>query len=207
KSTTARILQTLLQRWPDHPRVDLVTTDGFLLQNRELDARGLMARKGFPESYDVKRLLQFLSHVKSGAPEARAPRYSHVVYDIVPGEEVVVRQPDILLVEGLNVLQTPPRTSPHQVYVSDFFDFSIYVDAAERDIERWFLERFRTLRATVFVDERSYFHRYATLSEEDAAAFAAQVWRDINGRNLAENILPTRDRATLILEKGPDHAV
>jgi type I pantothenate kinase len=209
KSTTARLLELMLARWPDHPRVDLVTTDGFLFSTAELQARGLMGRKGFPESYDTRRLLAFLADVKSGCPVVRAPVYSHLRYDIVPGEYQVVSQPDILIVEGLNVLQGPDQRSleQHRPVVSDFFDFSIYVDAHEPDIERWYIERFLAFRKTVFVDERSYFHRYAGLSEEEALATARGIWASINAVNLRENILPTRERAHLILEKGPDHSV
>jgi type I pantothenate kinase len=204
KSTFARILQALLSRWPDHPKVDLVTTDGFLYPNAVLDARGIMNRKGFPESYDTRRLLTFLREVKSGENDARAPVYSHVVYDIVPDEELVVRRPDILILEGLNVLQI---TMDAREFVSDYFDFSIFIEAAEPDIERWYIERFLKLRETVFMDPRSYFRHYADLSEEEAAATAHAIWRDINGKNLAENIQPTRDRASLIMCKAADHAV
>ena len=209
KSTTARLLELMLARWTDHPRVDLVTTDGFLLPTGELTARGLMGRKGFPESYDTRRLLEFLADVKSGCPVVKAPVYSHLRYDIVPGEHQVVRQPDILIVEGLNVLQGPDQRSlqQHRPVVSDFFDFSIYVDADEADIERWYIERFLAFRKTVFVDERSYFHRYAGLTEEEALHAARGIWASINAVNLRENILPTRERAHLILEKGPDHSV
>jgi type I pantothenate kinase len=202
KSTTSRILQALLARWPDHPAVDLVTTDGFLLPNAVLLERGLMHRKGFPESYDRGRLVRFLADVKSGAPEVEAPVYSHQRYDIVEGATQRVRQPDIVIVEGLNVLQAGSG-----VFVSDFFDFSIYVDANEADIELWYVERFLTLRETVFTNPSSYFHRYAQLSEEEARESARELWREINLVNLRENILPTRERAHLILEKGRDHAV
>lgn len=208
KSTTARILQAILSRWPDHPAVDLVTTDGFLFPNRVLEERGLMDRKGFPESYDVRRLLQFLAAVKSGEPTVEAPLYSHVFYDIVPDQFQVVHRPDIVIVEGLNVLQAPgfpARDAP--VMVSDFFDFSIYVDAAEDDIEQWYVERFLTLCDTVFRDEDSYFHRFAALSRDDAVLTAQGIWRQINGANLKENILPTRDRARLVLAKRADHTV
>ncbi len=206
KSTTARILQALLARWPHHPRVDLVTTDGFLHPNRVLEARDLMQRKGFPESYDRRCLVQFLADVKSGRMEITAPIYSHLAYDILPDRVQVIRHPDILIVEGLNVLQTRDG-GPGRVFVSDFFDSSIYVDASEHDIERWYVERFLTLRATVFQDSASYFHRYAGLSDEGARELAQKIWRDINGANLRANILPTRERARLILEKGPDHSV
>jgi len=201
KSTTARILQALLLRWPDHRRVDLVTTDGFLHPNRILEERGLMGRKGFPESYDIRRLIRFLADVKSGAPEVTAPVYSHLTYDIVLGEAQVVRKPDVVILEGLNVLQTGPTT----VFVSDFFDFSIYVDADETHIRRWYVERFLTLQQTAFRDPASYFHKYAGLSRDEAVDVAERIWRDINAVNLHENILPTRERARLILEKKADH--
>jgi type I pantothenate kinase len=208
KSTTARLLQALLAQWPNHPKVDLITTDGFLYPNRVLEARGLLNRKGFPESYDQRALLRFMADLKAGQPEVQAPVYSHVIYDIVPDEKLVVRHPDIVIVEGLNVLQTgdghPDRL---RTFVSDFFDFGIYVDAAEPDVEQWFLARFLTLRDTVFKDPSSYFHKFAALTEAEAIAMATNVWREINGRNLRENILPTRERATLILKKGPDHRV
>lgn len=204
KSTFARILQALLAHWPDHPKVDLVTTDGFLYPNRVLAERGIMNRKGFPESYDTKRLLQFLRQLKSGAPEACAPVYSHVVYDIVEGEEIAVHQPDILIIEGLNVLQVNPE-SPE--FVSDHFDFSIYLDADEVDIRSWYVERFLTLRETVFQDPHSFFRHYAHLTEDEAVETAISIWTEINGRNLVENIAPTRERASLVVRKGPDHRV
>ncbi len=209
KSTTARILQALLARWPDHPQVDLVTTDGFLFPNRVLEERAIMDRKGFPESYDLRRLVRFLADVKSGRAEVSAPVYSHLTYDIVPGEEQVVRQPDIVILEGLTVLQTGDGRTAHppQLFVSDFFDFSIYVDAVESDIEQWYLDRFLTLRESAFADERSFFHHFAALSEDEATRVAREIWRTINGLNLHENILPTRERAQLILEKAPDHSV
>jgi len=209
KSTTARVLRALLARWPAHPRVDLVTTDGFLYPNRILEERGLLARKGFPESYDLRRLLRFVADLKAGVAEVSAPVYSHLVYDILPGEAQLVRQPDILILEGLNVLQGGERRPEDEarLFVSDYFDFSIYVDASEGFIKQWFLERFRRLRETAFRDPQSYFRKYAALSEPDAAAFAGRVWEDINGANLRENILPTRERAHLILEKGADHQV
>lgn len=205
KSTTSRILQALLARWPSHPQVDLITTDGFLWSRRELDARGLTDRKGFPESYDVRRLVQFMADLKAGATEVCAPVYSHLAYDIVEGETHRIRQPDIVIVEGLNVLQTGTGRAP--MFVSDFFDFSIYVDAHEADIEQWYVERFLTLHDTVFRDPSSYFHRYATLSRDEAIEVARGVWQTINLVNLRENVLPTRERANLILEKGRDHAV
>jgi type I pantothenate kinase len=207
KSTTARLLQALLSRWPNHPRVELVTTDGFLHPNAELERRGILDRKGFPESYDAAALLRFVAAVKSGEREVTAPVYSHLHYDVLPDERVVVRQPDILIVEGLNVLQTGSDPEDRAVFVSDYFDFAIYVDADERDVRRWYVERFRTLRSTAFSDPRSYFHRYAELDDAAADATAERVWDAINGPNLAENILPTRSRADLILRKGSDHRV
>lgn len=209
KSTTARVLKALLARWPDHPRVDLVTTDGFLFPNAELERRGIMNRKGFPESFDSARLLNFLAEVKSGRELVEAPVYSHFFYDILPNQRVAVAQPDILIVEGLNVLQ-PARLSrggEPTPFVSDFFDFSIYLDADPATIETWYLERFMRLRATAFRDPGAYFHRYANLSEEEAHARALHIWQSINLRNLEENILPTRQRARLILRKGDDHRV
>jgi type I pantothenate kinase len=209
KSTTARLLRALLAQWPDHPRVDLVTTDGFLLPNLTLQARGLMRRKGFPESYDLRALVNFVSDVKSGIAEVRAPVYSHTRYDIGAGAWQVVKQPDILILEGLNVLQSEsPRPSAAQrVFVSDFFDFSIYVDADERDIEHWYVERFMTLRETVFREPDSYFSHYAGLTPDEAREVARGIWGSINRVNLRENILPTRERALLILDKGSTHAV
>ena len=208
KSTASRILQALLSHWPNHPKVALVTTDGFLLPQRDLEAKGLTQRKGFPESYDVRRLLRFLADVKSGLPEVEAPVYSHLAYDIVPGEYQAVRQPDIVIVEGLNVLQTRTRRGKSPaMFVSDFFDFTIYVDANESDIEHWYVERFLKLRATVFQDPSSYFHRYAALTAEEAEATARRIWQTINLVNLRENLLPTLERAHLVLEKGRDHAV
>jgi len=209
KSTFARILRALLSRWPAHPRVDLITTDGFLLPNRVLEARGLMSRKGFPESYDVRSLVQFMVDVKAGEGAVRAPVYSHQAYDIVPDESQVVDRPDIVIVEGLNVLQTgesqPGR--PARLFVSDFFDFSIYIDAEEAHIEAWYVARFLMLREAVFRDPRSYFHRYASLDDRQAVETAREIWRTINGVNLHENIKPTRERARLVLEKGRDHAI
>lgn len=204
KSTTARVLRTLLGRWPDHPRVDLVTTDGFLHPNRTLEERGIMNRKGFPESYDRQRLIRFVSDLKSGISPLRVPLYSHLHYDIVPHEHQLVDAPDIVIIEGLNVLQSGTE---HTLFVSDFVDFSIYVDAAEDELERWFVERFRRLRETAFRDPKSFFHSYAAMREEDALARAKDVWKRINLANLHENILPTRDRARLILEKGAGHVV
>jgi type I pantothenate kinase len=207
KSTTARILQALLARWPDHPRGELVTTDGFLHPNAELERRGILHRKGFPESYDTAALVRFVSAVKSGDAEVTAPIYSHLHYDVLPDEHVTVRQPDILIVEGLNVLQTGTDLEGRDVFVSDFFDFSIYVDAAEEDVRRWYLERFRTLRSTAFSDPRSYFHRFAGLDDAEADRTAAAIWAATNGPNLTENILPTRSRADLVLRKSSEHRV
>lgn len=208
KSTAARIIQALLSRWPNHPKVDLITTDGFLFPNRVLEEKGLMGRKGFPESYDVRRLLQFMADLKAGQPEVTAPVYSHQVYDIVSGQTQMVHAPDIVIVEGLNVLQTGDgHKSPPRTFVSDFFDFSIYVDAEEEHVRQWYVDRFHTFRKTVFKDSSSYFHRYSALSDEEATATALQIWLEINGVNLRENILPTRERAHLILEKSRDHKV
>jgi type I pantothenate kinase len=203
KSTFARILRTLLARWPDHPRVDLVTTDGFLLPNRELEQRGLMTRKGFPESYDLRRLIDFMAAIKAAEGAVHAPVYSHQAYDIVPGEFQVVDRPDIVIVEGLTVLQRGDAP----VFVSDYFDFSIYLDASERDVEQWYIDRFFALRETVFRDPRSYFHRFASLNDEEAVSTAREIWTSINGVNLRENIRPTRERARVILEKAADHSV
>lgn len=205
KSSVSRLLRELLRRWEDTPRVELVTTDGFLYPNAELARRGIMHRKGFPEAYDRRALLRFLTAVKSGAPEVRAPFYSHLVYDIVPDADIIVRQPDVLIIEGLNVLQ-PPRPG-RTLAVSDLFDFSIYVDARTEDIERWYESRFLSLQEGAFTNPNSYFRRYAELTREEASAEARRVWRDINLPNLEENIRPTRPRARLILRKGPDHAV
>jgi type I pantothenate kinase len=209
KSTTARILQALLARWPNHPKVDLVTTDGFLFPNAVLEARGLMKRKGFPESYDRRRLVKFVADVKSGADEISAPVYSHLTYDILPSREQVVRKPDIMILEGLNVLQSGMGRAENYmpIFVSDYFDFSIYVDADDEHIRQWYVERFFTLRRTAFRNPASYFHRYAALSDEGAREKALSIWNEINALNLRENILPTRTRAFLILEKGADHSV
>ncbi|MCD4549823.1 type I pantothenate kinase [Schaalia sp. lx-260] len=208
KSTVARLLQLLLQRWPHTPRVDLVTTDGFLLPNKELEARGILTRKGFPESYDRVALIDFLSAVKAGVPRVHAPMYSHIVYDVLPGQYAVIDQPDILIVEGVNVLQ-PPRihTGRQSVAVSDYFDFSIYVDADETHIEHWYIDRFLALRKTAFMQEDSFFRNYAHLSDEESRTTAQMIWRTINLPNLQENILPTRERATMIFTKGADHRV
>jgi type I pantothenate kinase len=205
KSTTARLLALLLARWRECPRVELMTTDGFLLPNAELERRGLMARKGFPESYDRRALLRFVTEVKAGEPQVSAPVYSHLTYDIVPGERAVIHRPDILLLEGLNVLQPAPAGAA--LAVSDFIDFSVYVDAAPDDIRRWYVQRFLRLRETAFRDPESYFRRYAALDEATAVAQAEEVWAEINEPNLVDNIAPTRDRATLVLRKGPEHDV
>jgi type I pantothenate kinase len=209
KSTTGRVLQALLARWPSHPSVELVPTDGFLFANAVLEERGLMTRKGFPESYDLTRLLNFLAEVKSGRDRIEAPVYSHLVYDILPDQSILLDRPDIVIVEGLNVLQPAklPKDGNAIPFVSDFFDFSIYIDAADALIESWYVERFLRLRQTAFRDPASYFHRYATLSEDEAKAIGLSLWRTINLVNLTENILPTRQRADLILRKGEDHAV
>lgn len=202
KSTTARVLQALLSRWDDHPRVDLVTTDGFLYPNAELTRRNLMHRKGFPESYDRRALMRFVTSVKSGADAVCAPVYSHLIYDIVPDEQHVVTHPDILILEGLNVLQTGPR-----LMVSDLFDFSVYVDARIEDIEQWYVDRFLAMRAGAFADPASHFHHYAGLSDEEAIAAARDIWATINLPNLLENIRPTRPRATAVLRKDSDHSI
>ena len=209
KSTTARILRELLARWPDTPQVELITTDGFLWPNAELERRNLMSRKGFPESYDVRSLMRFVTDVKSGHPEVRAPVYSHLTYDIVPGAQTIIRRPDVLIIEGLNVLQ-PARVRAdgrQGVAVSDYFDFTIYVDARTDDVRQWYVNRFLRLRETAFARPESYFNRYALLSDGEAAATAQRIWREINELNLIENVLPTRARASLVLTKGPDHAV
>jgi type I pantothenate kinase len=209
KSTTARLLRLLLARGPQHPRVELVTTDGFLLPNAELAERGLMLRKGFPDSYDRRALLRFVTEVKAGRPQVHAPVYSHLVYDIVPGARLTVRRPDILLLEGLNVLQPapPPPAGQPALAVSDFIDFSVYVDAATEDIRRWYVERFLRLRETAFRNPESYFRQYAQLPEAEAILRAEDLWEQINRPNLEHNIMPTRGRATLVLRKGPDHSV
>ena len=209
KSTTARVLQALLARWPNVPKVDLITTDGFLYPNAILAREGLMERKGFPESYDLSALLHFLSDIKAGRRPARAPVYSHLIYDVMPNQWIEVDRPDILIVEGLNVLQTgaPPKDGKAIPYVSDFFDFSIYLDADEDVLRAWYVDRFLTLRGTAFRDPKSYFHRYATLSDEEAVETAVTIWTRINLLNLDENILPTRQRADLILKKVESHLV
>jgi len=204
KSTFARVLRALMARWPDHPRVELVTTDGFLLPTKTLEERGLMRRKGFPESYDLRAMVRFLADVKAGKPVVSAPVYSHLAYNIVPHERQVVKQPDVLIFEGLNVLQAKD-TAP--AIVSDFFDFSIYLDAEESDIETWYIERFLLLQRTVFKNPASYFHHYKDLDADAARTIAHGIWRDINLVNLHENILPTRRRADIVLTKRRDHSV
>lgn len=209
KSTTARILKELISRWDSKPEVELVTTDGFLFPNRILAARNLMARKGFPESYDVRSLQRFVAEVKAGKPAVKAPVYSHLTYDIIPGEHLAVDRPDVLIVEGLNVLQPPRRREDGRpgMAVSDFFDFSVYVDAHVDDIKRWYIDRFLSLRETAFSQPESHFRRYATLDDEAAIDIAENIWEAINAPNLRENIQPTRGRATLILSKGAAHSV
>ena len=209
KSTTARVLKALLARWPNTPKVDLVTTDGFLLPNAELLRLGLMERKGFPESYDTGHLLRFLADIKAGKRNVTAPLYSHLVYDVVPGEETVVDRPDILIVEGLNVLQPArlPKDGTAIPFVSDYFDFSVYLDADEHDLQRWYVSRFLKLRQTAFRDPLSYFRKYADLSEQEAIETADGLWTRINLLNLRDNIVPTRQRASLILRKGPSHRI
>ena len=209
KSTTARVLQQMLAHWPEHPNVALVTTDGFLLPNAELERRGILHRKGFPESYDRKALLRFVVDIKSGKDEVEAPIYSHLVYDVLPDERVVVKRPDIVIIEGLNVLQ-PARTRDDGrtgLAVSDFFDFSVYVDAATSDIRKWYVDRFQKLRETAFRDPSSYFAKFASLSSDEAIDEASRIWDTINGPNLNQNVLPTRSRATLVLRKDADHSV
>ena len=209
KSTTARILQRLLARWPKHPKVDLVTTDGFLLPNAVLEREGLMTRKGFPESYDLPAILRFLSDIKAGRRNVTAPLYSHLTYDVLKNERAVVDQPDILIVEGVNVLQTgrPPRDGRGIPNASDFFDFSIYIDGDTADLRHWYIERFLTLRDSAFRNPQSYFHRYSTLTDKEAKETATRIWDTINLVNLRENILPTRPRADLVLRKGTDHVI
>ena len=205
KSTVSRLLKELLSRWEGTPHVEMITTDGFLYPNAELERRGLMTRKGFPESYDRMALLKFVADIKSGVAEVSAPVYSHLVYDIVEGETNVVRNPDVLIVEGLNVLQSPG--TDQSLALSDFFDFKIYVDAETQNIEQWFLERFGKLRDTAFTNPESYFHRYSEMPYEKALERAKEIWSTINLPNLVENIVPTRSRATLVLHKGTKHAV
>jgi type I pantothenate kinase len=209
KSTTARVLQALLARWPNVPKVDLITTDGFLFPNAVLEREGLMEKKGFPESYDLPALLRFLSDIKAGRRPVRAPVYSHLVYDVIPNEWIEIDRPDILIVEGLNVLQAGrlPRDGKAVPFVSDFFDFSVYLDADEDVLLAWYVKRFLALRGTAFADPKSYFRRYAKLSDAEAAATATSIWNRINLVNLHENILPTRPRADLILKKSESHQV
>jgi type I pantothenate kinase len=209
KSTTARVLRALLRRWPNTPKVDLIATDGFLLPNAILQREGLMEKKGFPESYDRTALSAFLADIKAGKRNVAAPVYSHLAYDIIPGETILIDRPDILIVEGLNVLQTskPPRDGRVIPFVSDFFDFSVYLDADEAIIRQWYVERFRRLRDTAFRDPKSYFHRYAEIDEAEAVRFAESLWQRINLVNLRENIVPTRPRAHLILRKAADHHI
>ncbi len=204
KSTTARVLQHLLSLWPQNPRVELVTTDGFLYPNRVLEENNLMNRKGFPESYDTRKLINFLANIKSGAPKVKAPVYSHLYYDVQEDQTRCIAQPDIVILEGINVLQGGKAA---EVFVSDFFDFSIYVDAKPEYIRRWYVDRFEALKKTAFKDPKSFFHRFSHLSEKESRAMAIQIWEEINQPNLDENILPTRSRAKLILRKGPDHFV
>lgn len=209
KSTTARILRRLLSRWTNHPKVDLVTTDGFLMPNAVLEREGLMARKGFPESYDLPSILRFMSDIKAGTRNVTAPIYSHLSYDVLPGEVVTIDQPDILIVEGINVLQTgrPPRDGRGIPNVSDFFDFSIYIDAEISDLQDWYVDRFFSLKNGAFRDPKSYFHRYSALTDDEAKSTALRIWETINLVNLRENVLPTRPRADLVLRKGNDHLV
>ena len=209
KSTTARVLQALLARWTNVPKVDLITTDGFLYPNAILEREGLMEKKGFPESYDLPALLRFLTDVKAGRRPARAPVYSHLIYDVMPNEWIAIDRPDILIVEGLNVLQTGrlPKDGKAIPFVSDFFDFSVYLDAAEDVLLSWYVDRFLSLRGTAFRDPKSYFHRYSNLSDEEAVKTATSIWTRINLLNLHDNILPTRQRADLILKKGESHLV
>src|SRR6476659_11198027 len=209
KSTTARVLQALLARWSPRPKVEMVTTDGFLFPNAVLERQGLMQKKGFPESYDLPTLLQFLSDIKAGRQRVRAPVYSHLTYDIIPNEWIEIDRPDILIVEGVNVLQTGrlPRDGKAVPVVSDFFDFSVYIDAEEPVLRQWYVRRFLALRDTAFHDPKSYFNRYALLSDDEAIATAIAIWERTNLANLEDNILPTRPRATLILKKGADHVV
>ncbi len=209
KSTTARVLQQMLAHWPEHPEVALVTTDGFLLPNAELERRGILHRKGFPESYDRRALLKFVVDIKSGRDEVVAPTYSHLVYDVVPDETVTIKKPDIVIIEGLNVLQ-PARIRGDGrtgLAVSDFFDFSVYVDASREHVRQWYVDRFLRLRETAFRDPASYFFKYAALTVDEALETAGQLWDTINGPNLTQNIEPTRSRATLVLRKDPDHSV
>jgi type I pantothenate kinase len=209
KSTTARVLQEMLAHWPEHPNVALVTTDGFLYSNAELERRGILHRKGFPESYDRRALLRFVVDIKSGKDEVEAPTYSHLVYDVVPDEKVVIKRPDIVIIEGLNVLQ-PARVREDGrtgLTLSDFFDFSVYVDAGTSHIRDWYVSRFLRLRETAFRDPDSYFSKYGRMTHDEAVAEAQRIWDSINGPNLSQNVLPTRSRATLVLRKDRDHSV
>ena len=209
KSTTARILMELLSRWPSSPKVDLVTTDGFLYPNAVLQRENMMDRKGFPESYDTGALLRFLSAIKAGKKDVKAPMYSHLTYDVLPNASRTIDRPDILIFEGINVLQSRNLPADGKIVpmVSDFFDFSIYIDAEEKLIHAWYVERFMRLRETAFKNPDSYFHRYATISETAALAIAESLWHNINLKNLHQNILPTRPRADLILQKGKNHLI
>ena len=209
KSTTARILRALLSHWPNHPKVDLVPTDGFLLPNAVLESEGLMERKGFPESYDLPAVLRFLSAIKAGKRNVEAPVYSHLYYDVMPDKTIKIDQPDVLIIEGLNVLQTgkPPKDGKAIPYVSDFFDFSVYLDADEEMLRTWYIERFLQLRGTAFSNPQSYFHRYASLTDDESRETANRIWETINLANLRENVLPTRQRADLIMRKDDNHAI
>lgn len=205
KSTTSRVLQALLSRWPEHPKVALVTTDGFLYSLKELEHRDLLSRKGFPESYDTRRLVEFLAAIKSGTPYIRAPVYSHHLYDIIPDEFIELKEPDIVIVEGLNILQTGPVED--KIFVSDFFDFTIFVDAHNNSIQKWFVDRVLQFRKTTFQDPKAYFNFITHMSEEETIQFCQNIWRDVNERNLYENILPFKNRARLILYKGINHEI
>lgn len=208
KSTTARLLQKLLSMTPGNPKVALITTDGFLYPNRELERRGLLNKKGFPESYDARKLLSLLSAIKSGRDTIELPLYSHLYYDVIEGKTQIIERPDIIILEGINVLQvSTARGARRQIFVSDFFDFSIYVDASEKDLRQWYLDRFRKLQQTAFRNPDSYFHQYATYSDSELMEFANRIWDEINLPNLQQNILPTRFRSDLILEKGEQHFV
>lgn len=208
KSTTARIIQALLSRWPNHPQVEIITTDGFLYPNAVLEEKGIMNKKGFPESYNTAELIKVLSKIKAGHPKVKAPVYSHLHYDILPDEYTIIEQPDIVIVEGINVLQTPKENAKYSsVYVSDFFDISIYVDAHEKDIYQWYVDRFKTLRSTAFSNPQSYFHRYAGLSDSEAETIATDIWNTINKLNLHLNIAPTKHRANIILKKDKNHSI
>lgn len=209
KSTTSRVLQALLSRWKENTKVSLITTDGFLYPNAILEEKGLMLKKGFPQSYDIHRLVQFVSDVKSGIAEVKAPKYSHLIYDIVPDEYDVICQPDILIIEGLNVLQSGmdyPQSKP-RVFLSDYLNFSIYVDAEENMLEKWYISRFLKFRKGAFADPKSYFYNFTQLPDKNAVQMAKSIWREINRKNLRKNILPTRERASLILHKGENHRV